>query len=284
MKKQNIELKPKKQSFIDRIKLLFVDKRKRYLYILLFSLPFIILIGIFGFISIKETKNIIDLAKGSNEIKDEYQIKSMGYSLRNNATEIQQHYFAELKNAIEVNNLDDEDIAGLVCKNFVADTYTWSNKQGQYDISSICYLYTGEVEKGAFNELTYSLGRDGFYKYLNTYINKYGASNLLEVENVNVTKASKANYPYQVKEVVDYESIDDESSTEVYGYVEYDPFEVSCNWTYKQNDKFDTSGYAKSMNFIVIFRNGRYEIVEANQNPIELDYVEIEEEEYIDEN
>lgn len=284
MEDQNIELKQKKQGFIDKIKSLFADKRRRYLYVLLFSLPFIILIGVFGFISVKEAKNIVDLAKGANEIKDEFQIKSMGYALRNNATEIQQQYFAELKDAIEVSDLDDEDIAGLICKNFVADTYTWTNKQGQYDISSICYLYTGEVEKGDFNEVTYLLGRDGFYKYLNTYINKYGASNLLEVESVNVTKASKANYPYQVKEVVDYESVDDESSTEVYGYIEYEPFEVTCNWTYKQNDKFDSSSYAKSMNFIVIFRNGRYEIVEASQNPIELDYVEVEEEEETDEN
>lgn len=254
---EDIELVPKKKkkSLIKKITKLFEDKKKRYLYMALFILPFFIAMCIFGFVAFKGAMNLIELAKGQTETKNEYRIELMDYSLRNNATDVQFEYFTELKNAIEVENATDANIAGLVCKNFVADFYTWSNKQGQYDISALYYVYTPD------KEVTYLKARDGFYKYLNKYINEYGASNLLQVASVNVTKASSAGYEY---EAASGETFDD-------------CFDVTCSWTYVPNDKFSTSKYATSMNFLVVKREGRFEIVEASESKIDARKVETEE-------
>ena len=255
----NIELKPKKKSLFDKIKELFKDKKKRYLYMCLFILPFFVAMCIFGVVAYKGAMNLIELAKGESGVNEQYKIKSMKYSLRSNATDVQFQYFTELKNAIEVDGAKDEEIAGLVCKNFVADFYTWTNKQGQYDISALYYTFTPD------KEVTYLKARDGFYKYLNTYINQYGADNLLEVASVDVTKASYANYEYEAANGEHFDNCID----------------VKCIWTYVANSKFDTSKYATSMNFLVVKRAGRFEIVEASENTIDARKVEtnIQEEE-----
>lgn len=254
MENREIELKPKKENFLVKINNLFKDKKKRYLYMLIAILPFFIAMCIFGVIAFKGAKNLIELAKGENGVKDEYRIQAMDYALRNNATEIQAEYFAELKNAIEVEGKDDATIAGLVCKNYVADFYTWTNKQGQYDISAMYYVFTPDKES------IYLKARDGFYKYLNNYINEYGAKELIEVENVDVTKASLAGYEYAAANGEEFDSC----------------YDVRCVWSYKQNQKFDTSKYATSMNFLVVKRQGRFEIVEASENTIDARKVETE--------
>ena len=142
----NIELKPKKKSLLDKIKELFKDKKKRYIYMCLFILPFFVAMCIFGVVAYKGAMNLIELAKGESGVNEQYKIKSMKYSLRNNATDVQFQYFTELKNAIEVDGAKDEEIAGLVCKNFVADFYTWTNKQGQYDVGGMYYVCTEQNE------------------------------------------------------------------------------------------------------------------------------------------
>lgn len=271
---ENIELKKRKEkkSLLSRIKNLFEDKKKRYLYVFLFVLPFLIVIGIFGVITFKEAKNILELVQGTTEVKDEYIIKDMNYVLRDNATEVQQEYFAELKQAIEVDNAPDATIAGLICKNYVADFYTWSNKQGQYDVGGMYYIYNQEETK----KNAYFYARDTFYKYLNNYINNYGASNLLEVESVEVTKAQDLGQDYICL-------VNTHGYTDELGHFYYDAdhtydaaWAVTCTWTYKLNEKFDSSKYVTTMNFIVVLNNGRYEIVEASEKPIELKEIVIE--------
>lgn len=267
-----IELKPKKKNLLDKIKGLFEDKKKRGLYVILFILPFVIAIGIFGFITYKEAKNLIDLVSGDTTIKQENLIESKGFVLRDNATDYQKELFAELKQAIEVDNADEQTIVSLVCKNYVADFYTWTNKQGQYDIGGMYYIYDGEFEDGShFKENVYAKARDSFYKYVSNYISKYGASNLLEVSSVDVIKCSKINYDLVINEHV--ENRQDENG-EWYDYREdhvYDAYDVTCVWTYKPSEKFDTSKYATKMNFLVL-ADGR--IIAADEKEIDARKVE----------
>lgn len=261
-----IELKPKKKNILDKVKALFEDKNKRALYVILFILPFLIAIGIFGFVAFKEAKNLIELVQGSSEVSNAYKIESRNYVLRDNATEYQQELFAELKNAIEVENADEETIAKLVCENFVADFYTWTNKQGQFDIGGMNYLYVRDYVDGThFKENVYAKARDTFYKYLSNYINTYGASDLLEVENIQVTNCKKSNII--LNEHV--ENRQDEEG-EWYDYREdhnLDVYQITCMWTYKQTQKFDTSKYATKMNFAVL---GDGQIIAADEKEIDL--------------
>ena len=254
---EETKLISKKQTKVNLGKLtkLFEDKKKRPLFLLLFILPFIIMIGIFGYITYRDAKSLLNVVKGEVEVKDEHKIDSMKYQLRENATDVQFEYFQELKNAIEGEEKTDEaTIAGLVCKNYVADFYTWTNKKGQYDVGALHYVYTPQKIN------IFLQARDGFYKYLNNYINEYGAENLIEVESVTVTKASKASIKYEVDET------------------EFDAYEVSCSWTYKEGSRLPISGYPTKMNFVVVKNDGRYEIVETSQSPIEIRIVEEAEE------
>ena len=262
----NVKLKPKKKNFLDKIKELFEDKSKRGLYVILFILPFVIIIGIFGFVAFKEAKNLIDLVQGSNEVSDTYKVESKGYILRDNATEYQQELFAELKNAIEVNGADEQTIASLVCKNYVADFYTWTNKQGQYDIGGMGYIYDGEFEDGThFKENVYAKARDGFYKQLNNYMKEYGASDLLEVQDVQITNCSKTNIILN-----EHVANKQDENGEWYDYREdhsYDAFNITCTWAYKETKKFDTSKYATKMNFVVLSDGS---IIAADEKEIDI--------------
>lgn len=264
-----------KTSFFSKIKSLLEDKKKRKLYLLLFILPFILLIGFFGFKTYQEVKGLLELATGNSETKKENIIESMNYVLRDNATDIQKEYFAELKNAIEVNYDDNSVIAGLVCKNFVTDFYTWTNKQGQYDVGGLYYVYDCEDVKTN----TYIQARDGFYRLINKYINDYGQENLIEVENVTVTSSTPLSYTYvcpvnthQYDEEIGHYYIDIDHEYE-------EAYDVKCTWTYKANDKFNTNNFATSMNFIVVNNEGRLEIVEASEKAIDARQDEIVEEE-----
>ena len=280
---KEIKLKQKKQNKISikKISSLFEDKKKRYLNMLLFMLPFIIAIGIFGFVAYKEAKSLINLAKDDVETKDTHKIESMNYILRDNATELQEEYFTELKNAIEnpTEEITDEVIAGLVGKNYVADFYTWTNKQGQYDVGGMYYVCSEKNETVKYKENIYQKARDGFYKYINEYIEEYGSENLLEVASVEVTSAKKLDDKYTLYEFIESIKTGDEAWEVIYDYVDHDAYAVSLRWTYNENTKLNLSDYAKSINLIVIENDGRYEIVEASEKTIDIkDYVEIEEE------
>lgn len=272
MEKKVLKLKKNKQgSFISS---LFKDRKNRYLAMFIMMLPFIIAIAVFGSIAFKEGKVLLNLAKGSApvETKPENIIESMGYILRDNPTDIQKEYFKELKEAIEEEHeepIDDATIAGMVAKNYIVDFYTWTNKQGKYDVGGIEYIYDGEFENSEhYKENVYLSAKDGFYKYMSTYATQYGKENLLEVEDVSVI-SKKMPDKYVINE---HSSWKQDSDGEWYDYridVPYDWFYVQCRWTYKPTDKLTLSKFATSVNLAIIKnKDGVYQIVEASENTI----------------
>lgn len=274
-----IELKPKKKNFLQKLSGLFEDKNKRALYVILFILPFVIAIGIFGFIAFKEAKGILDLAKGTTEVNESYKISSMGYELRENATEYQQECFAELKNAIEVEGTDDKTIAGLVAKNFVADFYTWTNKQGQFDVGGLCYVCDSKTDTIEYKQNFYMKARDSFYKYLTNYLNQYGTKNLLEVQNVSVVSCNDLGYPYSLYELADAILLEDGDLERIYKNVDHDAYYVTLYWSYNPETKLELSKFNTSINLIVMKdSNGKFEIVEMSEKDIDARQLEDEEE------
>lgn len=266
------KLKLKKEKKKNGIYRLFADKKKRYLLMLLIMLPFIVAIAIFSTIAYREVKSLMDLAKGNSvvETKAENIVESMNYILRDNPTDIQKEYFAELKEAIEGDTpADDVTIAGLVAKNYVTDFYTWTNKRGQYDIGGLYYVYDGEFENGDhFKENVYLKARDGFYKYISYYGTQYGKENLLEVENVEITRCEKMSSPYYISEHIAYKQ---DADGEWYDYREnhgYDCYIVTCRWNYKENNVLPMNQFATSVNLAIINRDGRYEVIEASESTI----------------
>lgn len=233
---------------------LFKNTKKRRLLTLALITPFLIVIIICGVLIFNEAKNVIGLASDTGS-DSKYVIGEKDYVLRNSATDIQKEYFKELKEIIE-SGVQDESLAESVVKNFVADFYTLSNKEGQYDVGGMYYVYSNQRYD------IYIQARDQFYKYLSNYIEKYGKENLLEVTSVEAT----ATYPgvtYMVSET-------NEETGESYA-ANYTEYLVEANWTYATKDggfntaKYDTKGY-----FVVIDRAGRFEIVYASNKEYEV--------------
>lgn len=214
---------------------LFKDKKTRYRNLVIVLLPFIILMFVFGFTAYKSVSGII--GKGGEKVTFSNSIDSMDYHLRANATKLQKDLFSELSDTVKAG--DKEKIAELVVKNYVADFYTWTNKNGIYDVGGMYYVYSPSKT----NILVQA--RDTFYKYMSYYANEYGQENLLEVTSVEAEGGlADEKYEYEGKK--------------------YDKYYFVCNWTYSQNDKFDTSDFV-TKNYITVIENedGRFEIVEA---------------------
>lgn len=175
-------------------------------------------------------------SKGSGEVlqSDTVREKNDLYEIGNNPTQIYQDYFKELTTA--VNDNDDEAIASAVVKCFIADYFTWTNKDGNYDVGGSQYIY-GEKALSFIEQ-----SRWQFYKDLDLYIEEYGRDQLLEVESVTIN--SIAYTPHDDRRVND-------------GYY------VEASWTYKQGGKLDTSDFQDEGFFYVTKpeSGGRYEIV-----------------------
>lgn len=274
------KLKLKKAKKKSGFAALMANKKKRYLIMFAMMIPFLIGIGVFGSIAYREAKTLMDLANGGQaETRDENLVTSMNYILRDNPTDLQKEYFAQLKKAVEEGVIEteegdaeatDADIAALVAKNYVADFYTWTNKRGQYDIGGFYYIFDGEFPNGDhFKENMFLKARNGFYKYISYFGNLYGKENLIEVANVDVVSCEKLSSPYVINEHDSYKQ-DDEG--EWYDYrvdQSYDCYAVTLRWNYKENEKMNLNQFANSINLAVIKRSGRFEIVEASESKID---------------
>ncbi|MBQ6559491.1 MAG: hypothetical protein IJL85_01540 [Erysipelotrichaceae bacterium] len=266
--RKDIELKPKKKK--KRSAGVFADKKKRYLLLFLLILPLLVAIGFFGSIVYKEVMNIKNLAQGVAEVKDENKIESMGYILRENATDLQKDYFKELKTAVEEEEFNGLKIAELVAKNYVADFYTWTNKQGSYDVGGLYYVFNGEYLNGDhFRDNVYLNAKDGFYKYINNYINDYGQENVLEVTNVEIVSSQKTSEKFMLNEHVAYVQDENEEWIDYREDHEFETYLIKCRWDYAETP-LDLNKFANSINLLIIDRNGTFQIVEASEGEIDV--------------
>lgn len=250
---------------MSKIKDFLMDRKKRHLIMLIAFVPIVVAMVFFGLRAYKDVKSILALASSNEivEVKDTHKIESMNYVLRDNSTEYQDDIFKQLKDAVEGTNQDpenpvtEEDIVALVAMNHIADYYTFSNKVGQYDVGGLYYV-NADARENIFIK-----SRDTIYKYINEYIEKYGAENLLEVESVNASvKKESEKYPITTIEYtyIDHYTIEETSTTSY-----YDAWIADVNWTYKDSDTFKTSKWPTSTKLKIIYNGalGRYEIVAA---------------------
>ncbi len=181
----------------------------------------IITVGIMGF-------NIFRIATRSSNAQgevlqsDSKRLKNDFYEIGNNPTEIYQTYFKDLTQSLA--DKDDQAIAENVVKCFIVDYFTWTNKDGNYDVGGSQYIY-GEKALSFIEQ-----SRWQFYSDLDLLIEEYGRDQLLEVESVTIVSS---------------------------GYVEGserrpdDGYYIEAEWTYKQGQKLDSSKYQNKGFFYV---------------------------------
>lgn len=165
------------------------------------------------------------------------------YVIGNNPTDIQQEYFQQLTDALKSG--DGAAIAEAVVYNFVSDYFTWTNKDGNYEVGGLQYIYAPDV--AGFEQWS----RYNFYKDLDLYISQEGRDKLMEVASITTEKATEKAPDFSV---ITWD--DPETKKEL----TYESYEVNVNWTYanaKDADRFPTGA-----RFFVINNEGRYEIAE----------------------
>lgn len=242
------------------------SKEKRHKLLITIIVPIIVVMLVLGFLVFKQAKSMLALLSesASGEVAESHRIESMNFVLRDNATKLQEELFSELKELI-ASDASEEDIAASIAKNHVADFYTWSNKRAQYDVGGLYYV------NAEGRNLVFTEARDTIYKYLNNYIDEYGADNLLEVETVDAT-VKKAKDTFGLVRTLrrEYEAdYDDQTMYEMYQETtDYEAWDVTCTWTYKQGGSFSTSKFPTKCMFKVINNtdDGRMEIVMAGDN------------------
>lgn len=170
----------------------------------------------------------VELGGSGSSMKNDY------YVIGNNPTEINKESFKDLTAALKEN--DPLKISEAVVRSFISEYFTWTNKDGNYEVGGIQYVYGPKYT--SFQEEA----RWEFYKDLDLYITQFGRENLLEVNAIETP-------------VVDY------AADYVIGDQTLKAYYVEATWTYKSSNKIDVNEFQKTGYFTVADNNGRYEIV-----------------------
>ncbi len=184
--------------------------------------------------------NMINIANGKTgtgttvDVDKNSSIKNDFYIIGNNPTELTISSFEELTNSLK--DEDPLEISKNVVKCFISDYFTWTNKDGNYEVGGLQYLYGPQFTMYDVES------RWTFYKDLDLYISQYGRENLLEVDSIEIVDAVFGGYF----------KVEGESKESYY---------IVAKWTYKNGDlneeEFQQEGY-----FTVINNDGRYEIAQ----------------------
>lgn len=189
----------------------------------------------------------VETEKVDNEYSNEK------YSIGNNPTDINKKYFKELNEAVKGKDVKDENgntytgeeaIAETVVKNFICQYYTWTNKDGNYDIGGMQYIYS--PKQSDFE--TYTLYN--FYKDMDLYLSKDGRSSLIEVKKVTINNVSRVD-DYTV-------TYTDENGDEQSAGLPC--VNVEASWEYDSDTKMNASEIQTSATFHVVNNNDRWEI------------------------
>ncbi len=188
------------------------------------------------------------LAGDDTDIETVNEFHNDFYTIGNNSTQINKDSFRELNNAITAQ--DPAKISEALTKCFVTEYYTWTNKDGNYDIGGMQYIYTPM----SANFAEYSLWN--FYEDMDLYITQYGRDRLIEVTSVTAEPAVSAAY---------------EIAGEDGNPVSLEAYTVKANWEYGTETSMDTSQMQKSAVFTVVNNNGRWEIAAIGQEVSQVD-------------
>lgn len=171
----------------------------------------------------------------STTVENEY--KNSLYKIGNNATDVNKKYFKELNTAVKSD--DRQSMAEAVVKCFVSEYYTWTNKDGNYDIGGMQYIYPDRQNDFA----TYS--RDNFYSSMDNYLHSNERFSLIEVDQVSINSCESSS--------INVMNANNETIT-------YPSYVINASWTYVSGSVMNTTNIQSSASFTMIDHDGRIEI------------------------
>lgn len=167
------------------------------------------------------------------------------YRIGNNPTEVEKEYFQKLTDTLKSGTKEEQ--AEAVVYAFVSDFFTWTNKDGNYEVGGQQYIYGPKYT--SFESWALS----DYYRDLDLYISQYGRENLPQVKEV-MTDA-------ETFKTDDFEVVTSDP------HVTMDCYQVQVKWTYDSNAKVDLANFPDHVRFQVVDNNGRMEIAEFYDMP-----------------
>ena len=158
-------------------------------------------------------------------------LKMYGYTLDDLDTPLYKTYFDDLKKVLNEEEIKMEDYAEGLVKLYVTDFYTLSNKITSSDIGGVEFVHPDVLENFKLK------ASDTIYNHVKN--NVYGDREqvLPTVKNVEIIACTNTKYSYNNNE--------------------YDAYQVSASWEYKQDLGYDKKGV-----FYLINDNSKLNIVE----------------------
>ncbi len=161
------------------------------------------------------------------------------YEIGNNPSEIQKQYFQELTDAISSG--DKQAYAEALVKCFAADYFSWQNKDGNYEVGGLQYVYGQKYL--SLNDWS----RWNYQADFDLYLNKYGKNNLPMVAEVTP-------YMFEKRDDFTVKLVDPQQTLPCY--------EVRANISY-ESTRVDLDDFVNVVAAIIVDNNGRLEIAEV---------------------
>ena len=245
LNQENVQKRPVRKKKVDPVKRKH-NKINNYLMLVLLGISAITIIAL-----IVNTVRVV-MASGTDTGGTENSMsadtgnsmKNDLYRIGNNPTDVEKEYFQKLTDAIKGGN--SEEIAEAVVYNFVSDYFTWTNKDGNYEVGGLQYIYAEKYTK--FEEWN----RWYNYSNLDLFISQYGRENLIQVKEITTEVPTFRTDDFTVNSV-------DPAQT-------YPCYQVQVKWTYEPTS-VDLTEFPDRMRFQVVDHDGRFEITEFYDMP-----------------
>lgn len=230
--------------------------KQKHINNLLIVLLLIIMVGTLGTFSFNLYRIVhADNGKGKTVKQEQVdnEFSNDAYSIGNNPTEINKTYFRELNSSLK-NPENSAGIAQSVVKCFITEYYTWTNKDGNYDIGGMQYIY--KPKQSDFEKYTLNT----FYSDMDLYLNQIGRDQLFQVKDVTVNSAQQvADYVIDAGTDSQTGETDGNQNTEA-AQTTLPCIDVDASWSYEENQNIDVSTLQNHAVFHVVNDNGRWEI------------------------
>ena len=180
---------------------------------------------------------------------------SDGYTLRRNPTEYQLELFDLLVNTHNQFNdsgsdVDLQDYAEAIVRNFVADFFTLSNKNSRTDIGGLQFISEGITDNFRTSAI------DDFYLYLNQYLTIFGSESLPTVVSTEILDTQFGTQIIEIED--DDDDIEEYNQFGYYGYEEEIPGEevrtiiIDVSWSYANSTLLYINEFQTEAQFVLI--------------------------------
>lgn len=147
--------------------------------VLLIGAAFLMIKNSFKKTPVKEVKKL-----------DDIKVKEIDYTLYDNKSDLYKDYFAELKEALTKDKVDDLEYAKVVAKLFVTDFYSLEDKKTNTDVGGLDFIHPDMKENFILK------ATDTMYKYVESNVYGDRKQELPKVTKVEIKNAEAKPLTY----------------------------------------------------------------------------------------